>query len=82
MTYLTAQWEAEKLRKMSDKSIWNEANFIITQVQRRNFQIYLSMSRNLMGIEEELPIWKLIEDVQGMNDQFQRIIDELNRRRI
>lgn len=82
MTYLTAEWEASKLKKMPFQSILNEAEYLAVQIGIRSDQIMSAVNKQFINAHIAVPVWKLIEDVNNLNDQFQRVIDEMNRRDI
>ena len=82
MLYLAKEWEALQLKKMTHESIIKELMYLIDQAQIRSGQLLTAMRNQRYFNEIQTPVWMIIEDIQRINEQYQRIIDELNRRHI
>lgn len=82
MNYLTAEWEVLALRKKTSEGLHEELGYLIFQMSARFGQYMMAIKARYIGEPQVVPAWKLLEDIQIMHEQTQRIIDEINRREI
>ncbi len=80
MGYLTNEWEVKDLMKKSDKSLATESKYLLQQWNIKLNMLYEYGLNIAKGNEPPIPLWMIKEDINSINEQMIRVMDEIKRR--